>query len=151
MKKPVANNAKSTKKPGGITGKGFTPGKSGNPNGRPKSADFVEAVRDFLAEYDPLAEGDHTRLHRVLESLAMDDPKILLYYAFGKPCEMAQPKGQDDAALSPITVQVVGGSLPEPKRTGAGTFDPSKLSVEEMIQLKHLMTKAEGELPPELS
>ena len=33
FKKPVENNGRST---GGITGKGFQPGKSGNPGGRPK-------------------------------------------------------------------------------------------------------------------
>ena len=34
---PVANNTESTKKKlGGITGKGFMPGKSGNPSGRPR-------------------------------------------------------------------------------------------------------------------
>lgn len=35
---PVANNTESTtpKRLGGVTGKGFMPGKSGNPSGRPK-------------------------------------------------------------------------------------------------------------------
>jgi hypothetical protein len=36
-KKRVQNNARTTgKKLGGVTGKGFRPGTSGNPGGRPK-------------------------------------------------------------------------------------------------------------------
>ena len=38
---------------GGITGKGFFPGKSGNPDGRPKSKLLSEAYRTKLAELVP--------------------------------------------------------------------------------------------------
>ena len=41
----VANNEKTTKKLGGITGKGFMPGKSGNPSGRPKGT-----MKSYLAK-----------------------------------------------------------------------------------------------------
>lgn len=37
-------------KPGGVTGKGFKPGQSGNPSGRPKSKLLSEAYRAALAE-----------------------------------------------------------------------------------------------------
>ena len=40
----VANNPKSTKKLGGVTGKGFMPGVSGNPSGRPKGT-----MKDYLS------------------------------------------------------------------------------------------------------
>jgi hypothetical protein len=40
------------KRIGGVTGKGFQPGVSGNPNGRPRTAKFSEAARQLLAEID---------------------------------------------------------------------------------------------------
>ena len=40
------------KRAGGVTGKGFQPGVSGNPNGRPRTAKFSEAARQLLAEID---------------------------------------------------------------------------------------------------
>ena len=45
----VANNEKTTKKLGGITGKGFMPGKSGNPSGRPKNT-LKDYVRQMFME-----------------------------------------------------------------------------------------------------
>ncbi len=45
----VGSNGRATKKPGGVTGKGFMPGKSGNPSGRsPRVADFGKEVRELL-------------------------------------------------------------------------------------------------------
>lgn len=46
MKKRVGSNEAATKKPGGVTGKGFMPGQSGNPKGR---APLAEEVREALA------------------------------------------------------------------------------------------------------
>lgn len=40
-------------KPGGVTGKGFKPGQSGNPSGRPKYKLLSEAYRAKLAEELP--------------------------------------------------------------------------------------------------
>lgn len=42
----VGNNGETTKKLGGVTGKGFMPGVSGNPSGRPKNTlkDFVRTM-----------------------------------------------------------------------------------------------------------
>jgi hypothetical protein len=40
----VGNNEESTKLVGGCTGKGFLPGKSGNPSGRPKKKPLTEAL-----------------------------------------------------------------------------------------------------------
>ena len=124
MKATVANNAKSTKKPGGITGKGFQPGRSGNPSGRPKSDDFAKEVRDFLAERDPKTKGDRTRLLGVLERLEVNDPKILLAYAFGRPADVVQFLAQNEEKPA--------------------EFDPSKLTVEELLVLRDLLDKGEG-------
>lgn len=45
----VANNAESTeKKLGGVTGKGFKPGQSGNPTGRPKKKPLTELYEQML-------------------------------------------------------------------------------------------------------
>ncbi len=48
----VENNEPSTKKLGGITGKGFKPGQSGNPGGRPKGTlkDFVRQMFIEMSE-----------------------------------------------------------------------------------------------------
>lgn len=59
MKKRVQNNGKTT---GGVTGKGFMPGKSGNPGGRPAMSD---AAREYLAA------NTRARVER-LERLATD-------------------------------------------------------------------------------
>ncbi len=45
MENNVENNTETTKKLGGITGKGFMPGVSGNPGGRPKTP-----LKDFTRE-----------------------------------------------------------------------------------------------------
>ena len=49
MEDNVENNEKSTKKLGGITGKGFMPGISGNPGGRPKGT-LKDYVRQKLID-----------------------------------------------------------------------------------------------------
>jgi len=52
MPDDVQNNENSTpeKKLGGVTGKGFMPGQSGNPGGRPKRPWLTEATEEMLAE-----------------------------------------------------------------------------------------------------
>jgi hypothetical protein len=48
-------NAKqrAAKKPGGVTGKGFIPGQSGNPAGRPRTKGLVAALKSAVAEVIP--------------------------------------------------------------------------------------------------
>ena len=47
VQKQRKNNAPTTpaKRPGGVTGKGFLPGQSGNPGGRPKGSSITSALR----------------------------------------------------------------------------------------------------------
>lgn len=66
MSKDVANNGGTTPKLlGGITGKGFMPGKSGNPSGRPKrdiAAEIAQAV--FQAAPEQVAKVFLARLKK---------------------------------------------------------------------------------------
>jgi hypothetical protein len=144
----VGSNGKSTKKPGGVTGKGFTPGKSGNPSGRsPKVADLAKEVREFLREWHPKSK-DKTRLLVLLETLAENDPKVLLHYAFGKPIEMQVVNNPDGMALGPLTVRVIGGIAPQPKKDEAEKCDWNKLTVPELVELQRLGNIAKGKIPP---
>lgn len=54
MEDNVQNNLETTKQLGGITGKGFMPGVSGNPGGRPKGTMKAYLSKKFMemSEYD---------------------------------------------------------------------------------------------------
>lgn len=96
--KSAQNSKKSVKR-----GRPFKPGQSGNPGGRPKTAKFSEEVREFLSQ----RRGGKTRLKKVLENLEKHDPKILLYYAFGKPAESVELSSPDIAgSLDNLAVAV---------------------------------------------
>lgn len=52
----MEKNAEQRKKPkqlGGVTGRGFVPGKSGNPSGRPRTQGLVSSLRAKMAEVGP--------------------------------------------------------------------------------------------------
>ncbi len=114
----VASNANATnRKPGGITGKGFQPGKSGNPAGwtrRRRHAKAVgELIRDYLAQPDAEATSATgrkvNRLDALIQRLAQEDPKTLLAYAYGKPVAMIEHR---DFNGGPVTVLLHGHELP---------------------------------------
>lgn len=76
----------------------FKKGQSGNPGGRPKTAKFAEAVREFLDE----KAGGKTRLRQVLESLQKKDPKTLLHYAYGKPVDTVEMQVQSQTTIAGV-------------------------------------------------
>lgn len=63
----VGNNRKTTKL-GGTSGKGFMPGKSGNPSGRPKQTQEQKDALRMIRDLAPLAA---EKLREIIE-----DPKV---------------------------------------------------------------------------
>ena len=119
----VASNAIATKpKSGGITGRGFRPGQSGNPTGgtrRRREAKAVgEQIRDYLAQPDEEATKaggrKTTRLQALIMRLEQTDPRTLLAYAYGKPVELVEQIMHENQV-----VKVTFGNLDPDDITGA--------------------------------
>ena len=92
------------KRAGGVTGKGFQPGVSGNPNGRPRTARFSEAARQLLAEIDAKSgETNAEVLVRHCFKKAMHGSarhlELLLAYVEGKPKQGVELSGLDGGAM----------------------------------------------------
>jgi hypothetical protein len=92
------------KRAGGVTGKGFRPGVSGNPNGRPRTAKFSEAARQLLAEIDAKSgETNAESLVRHCFKRAMHGSarhlELLLAYVEGKPKQGVELSGPDGGAM----------------------------------------------------
>jgi len=65
----MGNNAKqrsSGKLVGGITGQGFMPGRSGNPNGRPRTSGLLNVLRETVQS---VTEEGRTVEERLVEAL----------------------------------------------------------------------------------
>lgn len=70
---------------GGVTGKGFMPGKSGNPAGRPPGQSLKEFARQYLADLSPEAK----------EAWIADlPPEIVWRMAEGNPAQDVTSKGE---------------------------------------------------------
>jgi hypothetical protein len=104
---PCAENGTETtgkqreKHAGGVTGKGFQPGVSGNPNGRPRTAKFSEAARQLLAEIDArTGETNAECLVRHCFKKAMRGSvrhtDLMLAYAEGRPKQGLEVSGRMD-------------------------------------------------------
>lgn len=52
----VQGNAQPTRRPGGVTGKGFMPGRSGNPGGRSKKKHITELFERVLENKENIKE-----------------------------------------------------------------------------------------------
>jgi hypothetical protein len=87
------------KRLGGITGKGFLPGRSGNPNGRPRTAKFSEAARELIAEIGSAGRTGAEELaqycfRRALKGSARH-AELLLNYSEGKPKQGLELSGSE--------------------------------------------------------
>jgi len=88
------------KRPGGITGKGFLPGPSGNPQGRPRTAKFSDAARRLTEE---IGQNGKTGAEQLAEHCfrcalkgSARHAELFLAYTEGKPkqcVELSGPNG----------------------------------------------------------
>jgi hypothetical protein len=103
------NGAKTTgkqreKRAGGVTGKGFQPGVSGNPNGRPRTAKFSEAARQLLAEIDVKSGETNAEclVRHCFKKAKQGSPRhleLLLAYVEGKPKQGVELSGPNGGAM----------------------------------------------------
>jgi hypothetical protein len=112
-RKTVGNNTKNNVAAplrGGITGKGFLPGQSGNPDGRPKrSRELLTLVRDSTQDGRMLidllvriVEGEPVLGHKPTLADMMRASEILLDRGWGRAIQRI------DSDLTPVTVIVTG-------------------------------------------
>lgn len=114
---------KNGKQLGGVTGKGFLPGRSGNPEGGRTSwkaqKQFGEHIRIWLMEKawgrDIITgkrfKRKQPRLRTIIERLAEQRPEILLHYAYGKPVEMHQVEAAEGTTVE-FSIKVSGHEVP---------------------------------------
>ncbi len=91
------------KRLGGITGKGFRPGQSGNPQGRPRTAKFSDAARRLAEEIGRRGKTGAEQLaehcfKRALRGSARH-AEIFLNYAEGRPKQAVELSGPDGGVM----------------------------------------------------
>ena len=100
--KAVDTQRNATKKLGGCTGKGFMPGKSGNPSGRTKGFDFIrELAQKIGAEVDPTIKKTNAEI--VLRRLMKDDGAKFIEVAYGKTPDKMEISTPD----TELTIKVI--------------------------------------------
>lgn len=95
---------------GGITGKGFMPGQSGNPGGRPKGRSIVARLRELIDESDESSEC----LARAIAKTGLDMAKAgdfrfwkeVLDRIDGKPPETVQSEGKLEVVVRYVDMPV---------------------------------------------
>ncbi|MGC2765615.1 MAG: DUF5681 domain-containing protein [Candidatus Acidiferrum sp.] len=97
MKTTGKQRGNGGKRLGGITGKGFRPGRSGNPQGRPRTARFSEAARQLASEIGTSGLTGAEALaqycfHRALKGSARH-AELFLNYSEGKPKQGVELSG----------------------------------------------------------
>ena len=107
----VSNNGETTQL-GGVTGRGFRPGQSGNPSGRPKG--IAKAVREACG-------GDPTELVEGLRAIARGEGasakparaadqirayEVLLAYGWGKPATFVAIEGVDPLEQDEVAAEI---------------------------------------------
>lgn len=138
-------SADSVQVNGGVTGKGFRPGKSGNPGGQPT---WVKALRDSLKELSPkgrkvmervfdralntdaltkvIEDGEsspeavlkaETALHNRL-ALATKAQEVLLAYVLPKPTQRHKVSGQVENPLAGLSTEALQAFLKGSKEEG---------------------------------
>jgi Family of unknown function (DUF5681) len=98
-----ATGKQREKRAGGVTGKGFQPGVSGNPNGRPRTAKFAEAARRLAEEIgqDGKTGAEQLAEHCYRSALrgSARHAELFLAYSEGKPKQGVELSGLNGGAM----------------------------------------------------
>ena len=87
--------ARTTKKLGGVTGKGFMPGKSGNPYGRPKgSFSIVERIKHIWNEHPEQFE---SFVEEILKDKSLR--REIIHQIDGKPKQAIELSGENEPRI----------------------------------------------------